>query len=46
MYKPFGNITCDHCGAVLNEVDYISVKGKKTVLHYCNKKCKKKHKDE
>lgn len=41
MYTVFGIIICDHCQAVVNEQDYLIVKNKKEILHYCNEECKK-----
>lgn len=43
MYKGFGNIVCDCCSTIVNFIEYITVKGKNRVLHYCNEECKNKH---
>jgi hypothetical protein len=43
MYGVFGSIVCDCCGAVVNNVDYITVKNVNGILHYCNEECKTKH---
>lgn len=43
MYKGFGEIVCDQCHIIVNDLDYIILKDKKVILHYCSEKCKKKH---
>lgn len=45
MYQVFGNIACDYCQEVLNVKDYLIIKDKKAILHYCNEVCKEKHKN-
>ena len=42
-YKGFGNIVCDKCMRILNYIDYIIIKGKNRILHYCSEECKEKH---
>lgn len=36
------NILCDSCRTIITNTEYITVKGKKRELHYCNEDCKKK----
>jgi hypothetical protein len=40
MYRAYGNITCDFCGTEVSSMDFIVVKSKEAVEHYCNKDCK------
>jgi len=40
MYGAFGCIVCDNCQAIINTKDYLIVKGKKIILHFCNEECK------
>lgn len=42
MYKLY-NIICDCCSRCLFQDDYLIVKGRERVLHYCNEECKSKH---
>lgn len=40
MYKAFGNITCDCCGTEVSSLDFIVVKSKEGIQHFCNEDCK------
>jgi len=41
MYKAFGNIVCDCCGAEVSNKDFIVVKSKGGIQHFCDEKCHK-----
>lgn len=40
MYKSFGNIVCDCCETNVSSIDFIVVKSKDGIFHYCDDKCK------
>lgn len=40
MYKAFGMITCDCCGTEVSSIDFIVVKSKEGIQHFCNEECK------
>ena len=39
MYQAFGNITCDCCGTEVSNMDFIVVKSKEAIQHFCNNDC-------
>jgi YHS domain-containing protein len=41
MYLAFGNITCDCCGTEVSNLDFVVVKGKEYIQHFCNEGCLK-----
>ena len=41
MYKAFGNITCDCCDTEVSRTDFIVVKSKEAIQHFCNEECLK-----
>lgn len=43
MYRAFGNIVCDNCLVNVNDMIYITVKGKESILHFCCEECRNKH---
>jgi hypothetical protein len=40
MYQAFGNITCDCCGTEVSSMDFIVVKSKEAIQHFCDNDCK------
>lgn len=45
MYKGFGNIECDCCGANIAFIDFVVIKDKNGITHFCNDECKIKYQD-
>lgn len=40
MYKGYGNITCDFCESSVSDKDFVVVKDKDGITHFCNNDCK------
>jgi len=45
MYRGFGLIVCDCCGINVAYMDFIMVKDKNGIQHFCTEECQKKHLD-
>ncbi len=43
MYKGYGNITCDFCEISVSDKDFVVVKDKEGITHFCNDECLKKY---